>query len=433
MDRHLNAFVPYQHPTTHEDQLTRAAVIVMRAIPLARDAFLARTGCRRSGELPAAAIDIQTSDVVTPAPEDLGKEATIAELVSVFLSPDEQLDLSQTQITEREAEQRLDGVIRFEDELVIVIESKVVGRASSQQASELRLRGVTVGSSRVLHLGWHDVLGDWWALLERGLLSPAEAVLIEDLAGLTEEHFPHLLPFSSLIEAGDNRLRRQRRLAALLRAATGLPDIRTPEDGKAIVMLDAAVGTSSTQRLMLGLEGDQLVLSTAAAELKPQALEFYGTDRGAAAVSLADDEGWSASPNLYLGYRGAHTLAQRLYPSCQLSLEEYVRRLSTVDIDRIGGYRHDEVRSELWPWLRERGYAGPGDDEHLDAFLEGLGRRDAHLRPSLAIRRSWSWDEAERLDERGEMVAEIRAAIRRLLTQLQEPLPPACADAGLST
>jgi hypothetical protein len=44
VDRHLSVFVPYDRPPHHEDQLTRAAMIVMRTTPLARDALLARVG-----------------------------------------------------------------------------------------------------------------------------------------------------------------------------------------------------------------------------------------------------------------------------------------------------------------------------------------------------------------------------------------------------
>ena len=36
------------------------------------------------------------------------------------------------------------------------------------------------------------------ALLERGLLAPAERVLMEDLIAFTEEHFARLLPFTTL-------------------------------------------------------------------------------------------------------------------------------------------------------------------------------------------------------------------------------------------
>ena len=39
----MNVFLPYERPPHDEDQLTRAAMIVMRALPLARDAFLARS------------------------------------------------------------------------------------------------------------------------------------------------------------------------------------------------------------------------------------------------------------------------------------------------------------------------------------------------------------------------------------------------------
>jgi len=44
----------------------RAAMIVIRAVPLARDALLARIGGRPSGRLPEADTDMQTRHVVDP-------------------------------------------------------------------------------------------------------------------------------------------------------------------------------------------------------------------------------------------------------------------------------------------------------------------------------------------------------------------------------
>lgn len=320
---------------------------------------------------------------------------------------------------------RLDGVVRFGDELVVVIESKIVGKAPSQQASELRLRGVEVTHSRVAPLGSHDLLQSWWRLLERGLLAPAERLLIEDLMAFAEEHFPHLLPFSTLIEGGDHPLRRQRRLMALLRHATGIEEIGTGTTGGAEAMLNAALGTRCVQRLVLDRDGDELVLATAAGELKPQALAFYRSGRAPRAVAFAGQDGWAAAPSLYLGYRGAQTQAQRLYPTCRLSLDEYVRRWSEEDRERIGAYRHDKVRTELWPWLQDRGYASEEDDVHLDEFLDGLGRRDAHLRPRVEITRRWAWADAERLDEHRALTDELRTAITELLSTLDEPPLPA--------
>ena len=79
-------------------------------------------------------------------------------------------------------------MLRFGDELVVVIESKISGDEPSDQASQLRRRGVTIVREQVVALGWHELIEDWWALLERGMLAPAERVLMEDLTAFTEEH-----------------------------------------------------------------------------------------------------------------------------------------------------------------------------------------------------------------------------------------------------
>src|SRR5258706_9835635 len=112
------------------------------------------------------------------------------------------LDLSGSAIAERIGEQRLDGVLRFGEELVVVIESKIRGDEPSDQAEQLRRRGIEIEQQDVRSLGWHELIEDWWALLERGLLAPAERVLMDDLIAFTEEHFAHLLPFTTLGRAG---------------------------------------------------------------------------------------------------------------------------------------------------------------------------------------------------------------------------------------
>ncbi len=375
---------------------------------------------------------MQTRHVLKPPVLGEDDSPSVRQLISVFLSPDEGLDLSTAEIEERVREQRLDGVLRFGDELIVVIESKTVGEAPSDQAKLLRLRGVEVDDSRVIGLGWHELLEDWWALLERSLLAPAERVLMEDLIAFTEEHFAHLLPFTTLARTGEHDLRRERRLMALLREATGIDDVGPERHARigAVVMLDAAIGTKSTQRISLQQQGETLALCTWPAELKPQAEALYQTGRAQRLVDFIADEreAWRARPNVHLAYRGARTVAQRLYLTCHLELAEYVRRWSGDDFAQIRAHSRDDIRENLWPWLRERQYAGPEDDERLEAFLERLGRRNAHLRPGIEVRRLWPWAQAVGHDERGALVGEVRNAAVELLTSLDEPLPPACRD-----
>jgi hypothetical protein len=435
VDQHLNVFLPYERPPHHEDQLTRAAMIVMHAIPLARDALLARIGACTSARLPEPELDMQTRYVLESSALGDADGLSLHQLISVFLSPDYGLDLKGVPIGERDRDQRLDGVLRFGEELVVVIESKIVGQAPSDQARLLRLRGVEVQEKKVIGLGWHELLEDWWALLERGLLAPAERVLMEDLIAFTEEHFARLLPFTTLGRAGEHDLRRQRRLMALLRQATGLDDVegeRRPWSGAA-VMVDAAMGTKSTQRISLQRRVQSLVLGTWPAELKPQAEALYRTGRAQRLLDLVAEhpEEWQARPNVHLAFRNA-PVPQRLYLHCHLEISEYIRGWSGSDFAQIRAHHYNDIRQDLWPWLRQRQYASPEDDQQLDAFLKRLGRRDAHLRPGIEVSRTWEWAHAVDLDERGALAGEVRTAIGELLMVLDEPLPPACASAGVA-
>jgi hypothetical protein len=141
----------------------------------------------------------------------------------------------------------------------------------------------------------------------------------------------------------------------------------------------------------------------------------------------AHADAWQARPNIQLAFRNA-PVAQRLFPHCHLEITEYVHRWSGDDFDKIGAHRFEQIRENLWPWLRERQYASPEDDQQLDAFLRRLGRRDAHLRPGIEVRRIWPWTQAVDLDERGALASEVRTAVAELLAALDEPLPPACTD-----
>ena len=121
-----------------------------------------------------------------------------------------------------------------------------------------------------------------------------------------------------------------------------------------------------------------------------------------------------------LGFRNAPRRT-RVYLTCRLDAPTYARRWESEDWSQVGAHHRDSIRTELWPWLLERGYASEHDAERLDPFLRALGRRFAHLRPSMHVARSWSWSEAERLEDEGRLVGEIRDALNAVLAALEEP------------
>lgn len=212
------------------------------------------------------------------------------------------------------------------------------------------------------------------------------------------------------------------RLRTALGAATGSNAVRArrrPPIGVETLM----PGWTSTQRIALGELNGELVLCTWPAELKSQARAVYGTAVGEAVVELAEGSAeWSAEPLPHLAFNGSGT-DDRFYFRCPLSLPEYVRRWSRPeDLSEVRGHPADTVRSSLWPWLCERGYADPDDPANqpkLDRYMQALERRrsQAHLRPSIAMRRKFLDRNEERLH------SEATAAMANLAEALEEELP----------
>ncbi len=448
---HLNMFEPYRElGRSHEDQLTRAAMIVLRLVPLAREALLNAIGEPSQSRLPDCVVDMQATNLVDPSEENAaGGEVRRDRLVSVFLTPDtEPVDLSP-EITEIERGQRFDGVLRFDPELVVVLESKVCrrwARRDGRRVAELNLGGTRFERSRTCVLHWHDLLESWWRLVELGVLAPAEQAIVGDVLAYAHHDFGQLLPYGTLRRVGGDPVRRKWRLRSLLAEASGIAPERA---GLVHVRLDTALGAASLQRAALDVEGtspqpaasaqanggrrlgggagaaergERLTLHLWPGELKAQAEQLYAGGRAERLCKLIGQDGdaWQVRPQPLLAFRNA-PVRTRVYLTCKLDPDEYARRWQGPDWKRVGAHHRNHVRDQLWPWLLDRGYAAPQDAERIEPFLRALGRRFAHLRPSIHVSRSWAWEQAERLDDEGALAGEIRLAIDKVLELLDEP------------
>jgi hypothetical protein len=425
---HLNVFEPYRELSRgHEDQLTRAAMIVLRLVPLARETLLHAIGEPSQSQLPDCVVDMQATNIVDPSEENLSAgRVQRGRLVSVFLTPDiEPFELAE-EITDIERGQRFDGVLRFDPDLVVVLESKVCrrwARRDGHRVAELNLGGTHFAQRRTSVLRWHDLLESWWRLVELGVLGPAEQAIVQDVLSYAHQDFAQLLPFGTLRRVGGDPVRRKWRLRSLLREATGI----VPERGGLVhVRLDTALGVESLQRAALDIEEERLTLHLWPGELKAQAEHLYAGGHAESLCGLLGEDGpgaWQVRPQPLLGFRNA-PVRTRVYLTCTLDPGEYARRWQGEDWKRVGAHHRNHIRGELWPWLLERGYASEQDTARLDPFLRALGRRFAHLRPSMHVSRSWDWNEARRLDDEGLLGGEIHDALNRVLGLLDEPQLP---------
>lgn len=419
VNRHLNVFTKYERTDHHEDQLTRAAMIVLRLVPAAREALLRLIEAPGLAQLPGPGeVDMQTGDVLGH-----GAEQEIGELVSVFLVPDERRAPEPSGPVEAsDRGQRLDGVIRFAPELIVVVESKVVEGAENWQARRIDFGRGQPQRTRTVDLRWHDLLEAWWKLGDHGLLAPAEELLVQDLMDFADQHFAWLMPFTTVRRAAGDQGRINRRLRAIVLSASGVP----PRDRSQYLMLDELLGTTSVQRAELAVVtrdgAPEMWLEMWAGESIPQAKHLYAEGRAGHLVDLDADEEWEVTPNVHLSFRHAHW-RQRLYlDAWSLPINEYVGRWTDGGMDWVAQYDVEVLRAEVWPWLLEQGLAQPSEDDELDAFIDRLGRRKAYLRPGIAIRRTWPLAEAEQLDDDGALVGQVRESINAVLACLDEPL-----------
>lgn len=138
----------------------------MELVPLAHEAFLGLAGCERLSGLSAPRFDMQTKKLVPLDPD--AEDPEVAEVVSVFLGPHENLPETQEPNPASERRVRYDGIIQYGSDLLVVIESKLYANANaSEQQALTSIRVVSPRRSHVLSLSGgrnsSTAGGIWWS------------------------------------------------------------------------------------------------------------------------------------------------------------------------------------------------------------------------------------------------------------------------------
>ncbi len=397
----LNFFEPFERlPPNHENQLTRALLLVLRLSPVVHEAWLTRAapGCRLH-ELPVAIFNTQRRAVrVASNPEDE------VPLVSVFLAPNQPLG-EDVIVKESDRHQVLDAVIEYGDALVMVVENKVA-EAGDAQAREVNVAGagvvITPGQARQV-VTWPAVIGDVTGIVERGLAGGAERTVLEDFLAYVEDHFAELGPYRTLGLARGNVFRTGRRLRALLAEVSGR-EARIDKWGPT-VDLPELPGTAS-RAYLFHVEGG-IELSVYPADTLSQARAFYTRPAAVAALqALTKDPEWQVMPNFHFG----HMEGGYAWTTTTIDAEQYIA-LWQANIDDTRSVKRDEW-DEYWTWLIEKELASSNDRAEFDRHFTSTNRQTATPRPGLTVVRRWELGEAEELDGQHRLAPEIGTALQ---------------------
>lgn len=424
--RHLNFFRPFERlPAHHENQLTRALLVVLDKVPLAHSAWLRLVdsgyrGAEPSGvgaleDLPSPIrVLTQQGSLENLAPPEGAAEVTAEErprLLSVVQSAE--LVDAEADVLSEDRSMVLDGVIYYGERLAIVIESKLDQPASDVQYTRIDAPGWRV-DARPATVRWRDTIAAWRGLVEADLLGYAEQRLMLDFLWFVEEHFPSLQPFSKLALCKGNSYLACMRCEAILAEVGDGPTVTEHGRWRARLELQGAK-TVRYAYLVTGDADSTIELWMYPGDDLGQARALYGRPPGVRA--LTELAGWDVQPNMHFGFMQSG-FAWSETP-CPLSdyVEYWINHIGSAgQVDRpdwddyIGELVGGGVLSE------------DGREAFAHAFIESERQR-ATPRPGLVLVYRWPFDQAADLDAEGRFAPELRTRLHEVLDLLEEPHP----------
>jgi hypothetical protein len=409
----LNFFSPYKDlPGRHENQLTRALLVALSFSPLAHSTWLRLIDHElRLESLPSPIWRTQESALISTGAGD-GEDEPPPRVISVLLAPDALPITAAVKASTRI--QVLDGVVEYGRDIVIVIENKITQGVHDRQVIEINTGGGNVRLDPAARsISWQELLAAIADLVTRELVFGAERKVLEHFLALADHHFPALGPYSTLRRANGHADRMRRRLRVLIAEAVGVFDQSHQAAGWCHLPNRPDGGKRAVEMVFLGTDavGD-IQLRLTPADTLAQARVFYA--RADRAHGLLRLNGWRVQPNYHWG--AIH--AGRCWTRGQIGPKQYVEYW-LQHIEHTQAVRRADW-SAYWSNLEAVGIVLPQD---RDAFDQAFTRTKISLatpRPGLELGWTWTAEDAQQLDDGGQLLVAIRARICEALEALGE-------------
>ncbi len=416
MSRHINAFLGYEKkPHHHEDNLTRAFLIVLRGVPVAHAAWLDLVdrahrangggGVPRLHELPAPMVDTQVGSVPGP----------VKRVISLVQTDEAVFKKQDLQASERQ--QRLDGIVVY-DELALVIENKPSHRDIWDGQLQINVPDDVTHDPRAACVAWKDIVEAWGQLQEARHLGAAETVLLGDFLDYVEQHFPTLRPYSKVGLCGTEHDRLRRRCKALLVAVAGEEHVQYHRGWGWYISLEGTHQPARQLGLIVHGEGDDTTidLDVCPGDTTSQGRAMFNKVALADVLALADT-GWS----LWTNFHYMHMQKILWWSHSTHSIADYWK-LWEDHPEWLRQWKEPEFE-EAWAVMLQSELAAPSDREAFEEKVLNTKRKKINFCPGIVLRRSWPVDEAALLDSRGTLEDELAEALNEVASALKLELP----------
>lgn len=418
---HLNYFSPYESKTAwHEDQLTRAFLVILRLVPIAHACFLdivrdiqlkkgSRTVIPSFTSLPSQPATIETQ--VTTIGQLSGK------LVSVVLTDEHVQNNTEIRASQRNA--RFDGVLCYPPDWVLVIENKPnVFNIWPEQLNPALPSGHEISIDPILvDIPWRSVVEAITLLLERKLLQGCEALLLDDFLRFVDQQFPSLNPFTTFYLCKENDYLLTKRCRAIMEQLA--PDRVGYHRGfKDYIKLPAGAAKQAFFYPWLDEQGQcQIALEFYPGDTIRQAHEFFENVKKDEFFALAN-KGWSISPNMHFAFVSSNLAATKT-------------GLSNVDYFDYWISRKDSIRQiqrdtkgfeNYFQALLDDLILLPEDRPNLQRIFTDTKRHFLNPCPGFRVSYSWPIDEASRLDSQGAFIQMFKTKLNEALSSWNQRL-----------
>jgi hypothetical protein len=396
-------------PSSAEDRLTRAFLVLVRLVPPVQAAFIdairekQRTQGNGSLVPPRTATDAGVGGVWS----QVGTLRTDEGRVLSILLTNREWD-GEVEIQPSDRRPVYDGVVHYGDQWVFAIENKPYGDVREDQLhpNVEDAEGLEV-DSRLVVLVWKDLIRRLHALGESSWLDYTQHQLVDDFLRYAQAEFPEINPYPTLKHCGDDLDKLNRRCEDLMKelAADRVdtrrwgPYIRVPELKAAKVVLVSAEESNGSWALDLSLSPGDTVT---------QARALYSQVDISKLHALTDE--WDCSTNLHF----AHMSKNLVYPSPTISLREYLAFWP----EHQGWIRQvkEDQFDELLDLLKSNGLLTETDREEFEEEFFETNRSTVNVCPGVSLHYRWERTEALDLDTNdrltGAIDERVRAAVR---------------------
>lgn len=425
----LNVFEGYLHchPGT-ENRLTWALMNLIRMSPLVQSAFLDLV--RQQRPLPALTTLKERDCIVQTQVKTL--VAKEGRLLAIGITAEGGEIDAEIQPKDREAV--YDGVVTFmapegrqhqQESLTLTVESKLGRAVGSWQLmpSESSLgegEGKIEVDRKAVILAWRDIVGTLSDLNLRGLLSPAERLLIQDFVDYVAANHERLNPFDQFGACRNNLYLLNRRCEAILRVIDpdeawhrSTPIIAVEFPAFKQIWIEANKGEGSWEIKLNFAPGDTMA----------QAREFWRKVDAKRLLELKG-KGWLLEPNLHFSFMATHLH----WAYTELAVNEYIElwKLGKMQIivlhpDDSGDYRHN------WDSLLTQKLISAEDVKPLQKVTTHTSRSKIYMSPGLSVSYRWSAEQAVQLDRDETFAREVKERIREA-TETWGEVPEFCRE-----